>query len=178
MDTSLNGLRRLLAVELPLEAIGPDQRDAVRRALRAGDAARLRLLARAVVGELLRSGRLLRVAVEGGPTGGPFVLVPGSTRLIDLAPLGADAPWNPPGPVPLPAVPDTPRQLESLEDVGDLLGAMEFVQDLEVADLRATDKVSILAGVLRLVGRFVPLCDLHLQLPAGESAPSDDGHVF
>ena len=40
METSLTGLRRLLAVELPLDGVGPSQRDAVRRALRAGDAAR------------------------------------------------------------------------------------------------------------------------------------------
>ena len=184
MDTSLNGLRRLLAVELPLEGVGPDQRDAVRRALRSGDAARLRALARAVVGELLRSGRLLRVAVEGAPPGGPYALVPGTTRLIDLGLLGDDAPWTPAGPLPVPAAPAVPAQTpvpapaDALAGVGDLLGAMEFVQDLEVADLRATDKVSILAGVLQLVGRFVPLCDLHLQLPPGEAAPVDEGHVF
>jgi diguanylate cyclase (GGDEF)-like protein len=55
---------------------------------------------------------------------------------------------------------------------------MEFAQDLEVADLRTADKGSILAGVLRLVGRFVPQFDLHLQLPPGEIAPEGGEHVF
>jgi diguanylate cyclase (GGDEF)-like protein len=182
METSLTGLRRLLAVELPLDGVGPAQRDAVRRALRAGDPARLKSMARAVVGELLRSGRLLRVAVEGGADrpGGPFVLVPGSTRLIDLSCLGADAHWAavPPAPV-LPPLPSLAADgLPDLNEVSDLLGAMEFAQDLEVADLRTADKGSILAGVLRLVGRFVPQFDLHLQLPAGEIAPEGGAHVF
>lgn len=175
MDTSLTGLRRLLALELPLDGVGPDQRDAVRRALRAGDPARLRAVARAVVGELLRSGRLLRVAVEGGgQPGTSLVLVAGTTRLIDLGQLGPDTPH-----VVLPPVPG--RALEpttDLGDVADLLGAMEFAQDLEIADLRTADKGNILAGVLRLVGRFVPQFDLHLQLPAGENAPDDTEHVF
>lgn len=186
METSLTGLRRLLAVELPLDSVGPSQRDAVRRALRAGDAARLRAMARAVVGELLRSGRLLRVAVEGGAgrPEGPFALVPGSTRLIDLGCLGADTPWAeaPPPALPSltlssPALPGTER-LPDLSEVSDLLEAMEFAQDLEVADLRTADKGSILAGVLRLVVRFVPQFDLHLQLPFGEMAPDGDRHVF
>ncbi len=190
MDNDLTALRRLLAVDLPLESIGPEQRDAIRRALRAGDPVRLRALGRAVVGELLRSGRLLRVAVEGVPAGGPFALVPGSTRLVDLAPLGAEG-TRQPAPAVLAAHPPGAGDVAGgagrtgdlggpgdLGGLGDLLGAMEFVQDLEVADLRATDKISILAGVLRLVGRFVPLCELHLQLPPGETAPGDDGHVF
>ncbi|MBK7770700.1 MAG: GGDEF domain-containing protein [bacterium] len=178
MDTSLPGLRRLLAVDLPLDAVGPDQRDAVRRALRAGDEPRLRAVARAVVGELLRSGRLLRVAVEAGAGGpaGPFVLVPGSTRLIDLGCLGSDRSWTGSS-TPGPSLP-TPEHAPDLGDVAGLLGAMEFAQDLEVADLRTADKASILAGVLRLVGRFVPQFDLHLQLPAGEAAPDDAEHVF
>lgn len=172
---SLTGLRRLLAQELPLDGVGPDQRDAVRRALRAGDPARLRAVARAVVGELLRSGRLLRVAVEGtGHPGGAYVLVAGTTRLIDLGQLGPDAPQVV---IPAPAPGGTPAA-NDLGDVSELLGAMEFAQDLEIADLRTADKGNILAGVLRLVGRFVPQFDLHLQLPAGESAPDDGEHVF
>ncbi len=175
MDMSLTGLRRLLALELPLDGVGPEQRDAVRRALRAGDPARLRAVARAVVGELLRSGRLLRVAVEGaGQPGAAYVLVAGSTRLIDLSLLGPDAPRVV---VPLQTLELTTATTD-LGDVADLLGAMEFAQDLEIADLRTADKGSILAGVLRLVGRFVPQFDLHLQLPAGENAPDDSDHVF
>jgi diguanylate cyclase (GGDEF)-like protein len=178
MENSLTGLRRLLAAELPLDAIGPDQRDAVRRALRAGDAARLRAVARAVVGELLRSGRLLRVAVEAAPghAAGPFVLVPGTNRLVDLACLGDDAPWTA-GPLSPPPAP-VPAGLPAIDDVAGLLGAMEYAQDLETADLRASDKGSILAGALRLVGRFVPQFDLNLQLPAGETAPDDADRVF
>ena len=192
METSVNGLRRLLAVELPLDGVGPAQRDAVRRALRAGEEPRLRAVARAVVGELLRSGRLLRVAVEGqrpGP-GGPFVFVPGQTRLIDLSclgglggmggmgglgGLGSEGAWAGPGPAGGPAQPTGPTPAPGVDE---LLGAMEFAQDLEVADLRMADKGSILAGVLRLVGRFVPQFELHLQLPAGEAAPDDPDHVF
>ncbi|MBK8166158.1 MAG: GGDEF domain-containing protein [bacterium] len=179
MDSSLTALRRLLAAELPLEAIGPDQRDAVRRALRAGDGARLKAVARAAVGELLRSGRLLRVAVEAapGPASGPFVLVPGANRLIDLACLGDDAPWAT-GPLPQPPSPAVPANVPGIDDVAGLLGAMEYAQDLETADLRASDKGSILAGALRLVGRFVPQFDLNLQLPSGETAPDDADRVF
>lgn len=177
MDTSLNGLRRLLAVELPLDGVGQDQRDAVRRALRSGDEPRLRAVARAVVGELLRSGRILRVAVEGAPAGGggPFVFVPGQTRLIDLACLGAESAWRVP-PVNVPAPPARGRA--PLAGVDELLEAMEFVQDLEVSDLRLADKGSILAGVMRLTGRFVPQCVLNLQLPVGEPAPDDAEYVF
>lgn len=185
METSLTGLRRLLAVELPLDGVGPSQRDAVRRALRTGDAGSLRAMARAVVGELLRSGRLLRVAVESssGRPEGPWVLVPGSNRLIDLGCLGTDKPWTEaPPPMPSSARPSLPvsssERLPDLGEVSDLLEAMEFAQDLEVADLRAADKGSILTGVLRLVGRFVPQFDLHLQLPPGEVAPDDGEHVF
>lgn len=175
MDTSLTGLRRLLALELPLDGVGPDQRDAVRRALRAGDPVRLRAVARAVVGELLCSGRLLRVAVEGGGNpGSSYVLVAGTTRLIDLGQLGPDTPH-----VVIPSLPGLPDPITTdLGDVAELLGAMEFAQDLEIADLRTADKGNILAGVLRLVGRFVPQFDLHLQLPAGENAPDDAEHVF
>lgn len=177
-DNTLTGLRRLLAVELPLDGVGPDQRDAVRRALRAADAPRLRAVARAVVGELLRSGRLLRVAIEAGAgrNAGPFVLVPGTTRLIDLGPLGGDAPWAVAA-LPTPVLPPLEGAPE-LGEITELLGAMEFAQDLETADLRAADKGSILAGVLRLVGRFVPQFDLNLQLPAGEAAPDDGDRVF
>ncbi|MBM4130555.1 diguanylate cyclase [bacterium] len=172
MDHNLTGLRRLLAAELPLEAIGPAQRDAVRRALRSGERARLRAVGRAVVAELLRSGRLLRVAVEGAPgqAGGPYALVTGSRQLVDLGPLGVDAPL-PPGPPAL--TPPVGGQGSGLAEVAGLLGAMEYAQDLETADPRATDKGSILAGALRLVARFVPQFDLNLQLPAGESAPDD-----
>lgn len=178
MDHNLTGLRRLLAAELPLEAIGPAQRDAVRRALRAGDPDRLRAVTRAVVAELLRSGRLLRVAVEGGPgqVAGPFVLVPGTRRLVDLGPLGGEAPW-PAGP-PAPPAPAAEAEPPALAEVAGLLGAMEYAQDLETADLRATDKNSILAGALRLVARFVPQFDLNLQLPAGESVPEDADRLF
>lgn len=178
METDLTGLRRLLAVELPLEAVGPGLRDDVRRALRNGDPARLRAVARAAVGELLRSGRLLRVAVEAapGPAAGPFVMVPGANRLIDLGCLGSDAVRDPgrvqrPGPPPQPQAP-------ALDGLTGLLAAMEYAQDLETADLRAADKVSILAGVLQLVARFVPQFDLNLQLPAGETAPDDADRVF
>ncbi len=175
MDTSLTGLRRLLAMDLPLDGVGPDQRDAIRRALRAGDPVRLRAVARAVVGELLRSGRLLRVAVEGGAhAGGSYVLVAGTTRLVDLGLLGPDAPQVAVPPLPAGAFDMT----TDLGDVTELLGAMEFAQDLEIADLRTADKGNILAGVLRLVGRFVPQFDLHLQLPMGEAAPEDGEHVF
>lgn len=178
MDTDLTALRRLLAAELPLEAVGPALRDDVRRALRAGDPARLRAVARAAVGELLRSGRLLRVAVEAAPghAAGPFVMVPGPNRLIDLGCLGGEVVRST-GPAPAspqPAGAPSP----GLDDVAGLLAAMEYAQDLETADLRAADKVSILAGVLQLVGRFVPQFDLNLQLPAGEAAPDDSDRVF
>ena len=65
MITGTQAVKNLLLGELPLEKVGPHLRHSVKRALCSGDPRRLTQVALVVVGELLRRGDLLRVAVEG-----------------------------------------------------------------------------------------------------------------
>ena len=57
-------LKKLLSQELPVSQAGPQMRHAVRRALISGDPQRMKLVGKVVVGELLRRGDLVRVAIE------------------------------------------------------------------------------------------------------------------
>ncbi len=69
MRPQQTALRKLLAGELPLERVGPQLRQAARRALHADDPERMHSVVRKVVGELLRRGDLMRLAVAPDPSG-------------------------------------------------------------------------------------------------------------
>ena len=83
-------LKHLITGVLPLESVGPRLRNLARRAAAQGEPGRMRQVGRLVVGELLRRGDLIRVAVEGRErTQGDLFIVRATNRLVDLAPLSA-----------------------------------------------------------------------------------------
>jgi len=188
MAADQQALRNLLAGELPLENVGPHLRQAARRALHADDAERMRSVTQAVVKELLRRGDLLRVAVEQPAadvaTVRPLCLLKGTNRVVDLSALGGD-----------PVAIRIPRQSDArdgrdlvhsangqaangLNDVTGMLGAMEDAQDLEIGDLHSGDKGVVLAGILRLLGKFTPQFRLYIMLDESEPLPDTPGGVF
>ncbi|MCB1183727.1 GGDEF domain-containing protein [bacterium] len=182
MQNRIAALRNLLAGELPLENVGPRLRQAVRQALRTGDEARLETTARVVVGELLRRGDLMRVAVEQdagqGPVIGTLCLLKGTHRVVDLAPIGGVGDnFTLPDFVTRPA----PRSAVGADHVADftgMLGAMEDAQDLEIGDPQSGDKGTILAGILRLLAKFTPQFRLFVQLGEHDNLPEDTRRVF
>ncbi len=190
MEESSITLKRMLSGELPLDRVGPHLRHACRRAVRSGDFDRMKLAARVVIGELARRGELLGVSIEGkrkgSPGEGPFCMVKGTHRLLDLSFLGGDTiSW--PGQVPVnpaaPAVPDvsTPVQSSSspsLESFAGLIGAMEQAQDLEIGDPRSGEKAIILASILRLLERFMPQLPMFMMLHGSDPVPEDQDHLF
>jgi diguanylate cyclase (GGDEF)-like protein len=187
MENERTTLRILLAGELPLERVGPQLRQAARRALRAGDDERLLTVARTVVGELLRRGDLLRVAVEtnsdGTPALGPFCLVKGTNRLVDLSVIGGGA-----------TAFEFPAQLRpllrssrdeaktassaTLTDFAGMLGAMEEAQDLDIGDPHSGDKSVILGGIVRLLAKFAPQLRLFVMMDEQEVLLEAPNGVF
>ncbi len=174
MDKKTTALRKLLAGELPLDQVGPHLRQAARRALRSGDLERMLVVSRVVVGELLRRGDLLRIAVEhtdsvAGPAG-PLCLLKGTNRVVDLGVLGGEK-------IPY-ALAGELRSLSNrrsasgteeatpynLSDFAGMLGAMEDAQDLEIGDPQSGEKAVILAGILRLLRKFTPQFRLFIML--------------
>jgi diguanylate cyclase (GGDEF)-like protein len=184
MDQHLSALRTLLTGELPLEGVGPQLRQAVRRALNQGDPERLQTVARVVVGELLRRGDLMRVAVDPGTGGGPAVgslcLVRGTHRVVDLAALGRGATTQVNVPQPAMAAAAGPEQKTAhrLTEFAGMLGAMEDAQDLEIGEPQSGEKGTILAGVLRLLTKFTPQFRLFIQLEGGDDIPPVSHGVF
>ena len=165
---------------------GPQMRHAVRRALISGDPQRMKLVGKVVVGELLRRGDLVRVAIESQEAiGGPFCLLKGSTQLVDLGPLdGAtydlDAPlWRPA----VDSAPETPVSAPpagpgDFQDFTGVLGVMEQAQDLDLGAPQAGEAGSILAGILRLLSRFTPQFRLFAILDGDDPIPEQQQLVF
>jgi len=184
-----NTLKRMLSGDLPLERVGPHLRHACRRALRSGDRERMRLAAKVVIAELLRRGELLVVSIDGAAAGsagrGPFCMVKGSRRLLDLSFLGHEAAQltgqseiptrvsEAPG---QPLVPPTPGP--NPENFAGILLAMEQAQDLEIGDPRSGEKVIILASILRLLERFLPHFPMFILLHGTEPVPDELDQVF
>lgn len=187
MGNQSTALRNLLAGELPLDRVGPHLRQAVRRALRSGDSERMLQLARVVCSELLRRGDLLRVAVErtdkDGEPAGPFCLLKGTHRVVDLGVLGKEsAPFPLPGPTgpanpPATAGP-SPSQVSKLSDFSGMLGAMEDAQDLEIGDPQSGEKATVLTGILRLLAKFTPQFRLFIMLDEQDVPPEDPVAIF
>lgn len=184
MAVEHQALRRLLAGELPLDGVGPHLRQSARRALRADDPERMRLAATAIVNELVRRGDLLRIAVEE-PGGGqtrlrPLYLLKNSNRVVDLTAVGSE-----PGTIPRPDFlrsPDNGRNAlpegPGISGVTGMLGAMEDAQDLEIGDVHSGEKGVVLAGILRLLGKFTPQFRLYIMLDQEDPLPEDPGGVF
>jgi len=190
MEESNITLKRMLSDELPLDRVGPHMRHACRRALHSGDVNRMRLAARVVIGELARRGELLGVSIDGeqmvSAGEGPFCMVKGSRRLLDLSFLGGEAisfpgqaSVSPPAPVaPVASTPVPPSADPNLESFAKIIGAMERAQDLEIGDPRSGEKAIILASILRLLERFVPQFPMFMMLHGSDSVPEDQDQLF
>jgi diguanylate cyclase (GGDEF)-like protein len=189
MAASDKTLQRMLSGELPLDRVGPHLRHACRRALHSGDRERMKLAAKVVIAELLRRGELVKVSIDeataGSPGRGPFCMVKGSRRLLDLSFLGREA-SHLAGRTDFPvqvaeasepsSVPPTPGP--NLEEFAGILRAMEQAQDLEIGDPRSGEKVIILASILRLLERFLPQFPLFILLHGTDPVPEDLGQLF
>jgi hypothetical protein len=175
-------LKQLLTGDLPLEKVGPHLRHSVKRAVRSGDDRRMAQVGQVVVGELLRRGDLLRVAVEGsgGPTG-PLYLLKGTTRLLDLSLLGG-AQFQVGAPA-LPA-PDALRFSPSdeapyrMEDFAGILGVMEQAQELDIGNPSSGESGVVLTGILRLLARLIPQFNLFVMVDKSQLIPDDQEFVF
>lgn len=182
-------LKNLLSNGLPLERVGPHLRHAARRALHSGDPDRMLIVAKVIVAELLRRGDLLRVAVESDAHDGPvphYVLIKGSTQLVDLASLGQ----------PLQNLTLPPSQKEEigprteggqeaasstvppLEGLDHMLLAMEDAQQLDVSDPRSRESNTILESILGLLARFTPQFALHIMVLDNTEFPEGQNRVF
>lgn len=138
-------------------------------------------VARVVVGELLRRGDLIRVAVEGGEGSlGPFYLLKGTTRLLDLESLQEGAV---PAPVPTPPTGFWP-DLEAVsrprraEDYADLLGVMEEAQDLDIGSPGSGQGGRALEGILALLARLTPQFHVFLMVNDSDLARDEPQHLF
>jgi diguanylate cyclase (GGDEF)-like protein len=165
----------------------------MQRALAAGDIERARRIGRRIVADLLARGVLVRVAVAGRDVfDGSYCLVRRTSRLVDVAPLGRIEERHEPPPVEAveesPVVearerePDAPRSAEKLagdfDSFSGVLGAMEEAQDLEIGDPKAFHRAAILAGILRLLERFLPRFRLYVMLPGEDASVLETGNVF
>jgi len=143
-------------------------------------------VARVVVSELMRRGDLLRVAIEGGSDQeGPFCVLKGTNRLVDLSLLGGN-------PVPFlyrqataadsanghGSGADSAAGPYSLNDFAGMLGAMEQAQDLEIGDPQSGENSVILASILRLLARFTPQFRLFIMLGSPDAVPDGQVRVF
>ncbi len=183
-------LKRLLSGELPLEKVGPHLRHACRRALHSGDIERMKLTAKVVVGDLARRGELLGVSVNYGlgdtPGEGPFCMVKGSRRLIDLSFLNGDKIHSPVPATGLPAAtatsvgvdPIPPISQPNLEAISGIIGAMEHAQDLEIGDPRSGEKTVILSSILRLLRPYLPNYPMFIMLHGSETVSEEQNLLF
>lgn len=156
--------------------------------MRSGDAERMLMVSRVLVGELLRKGDLLRVAVEqtnnSSEPVGPLCLLKGTNRVVDLCILGGES-----TPFPFPeelrglnngtSVPTADKTTPyNLRDFAGMLGAMEDAQDLEIGDPQSGEKAVILAGILRLLRKFTPQFRLFIMLDEKESLRDVPNGIF
>jgi len=188
MGPQQTALRKLLGGELPLDRVGPRLRLAARRALHSGETERMLAVVRVVIGELLRRGDLIRLAVAqdqvGDATPGPLCLLKGTNRVVDLALLGAESELFPvpaaqrPRSGPAPTAVDQTKDPTSLQGFAGVLGAMEDAQDLEIGDPQSGEKATVLAGVLRLLGKFTPQFRLFIMLDEKDTQAEVTDGVF
>nr|MEE4269898.1 GGDEF domain-containing protein [Candidatus Krumholzibacteria bacterium] len=166
-------MKTLLTNGLPLDRVGPHLRHAARRAVRSGDGERMRIVAKVLVAELMRRGDLLRVAVQNDDPTLPtphYVLIKGTTQLIDLAALGPSVqslnlglpPAGRQTPVAKKTAPENPSP--EMDGLNSMLLAMEDAQQLDVSDPRSRESGTILGSILALLAKFTPQFDLHIMV--------------
>jgi diguanylate cyclase (GGDEF)-like protein len=189
MDKSYMNLRQMLAGELPLERVGPHLRHSCRKALLSGQRDLMLLTAKVVIEELARRGELLGVAIRGGneaAEGGPFCVVKGTHRLLDLAVFGADQPRIPSGSSGDPTKTQPPeraikRMLESdfnQEEFFRTLWYMEHAQKMELGSVRPDEKGAVLLDILELFELFPPQFALFVQLHGNDPLPENQSRLF
>ena len=199
--TSLQKLKSLLAVLAAQAGLSPQLRRAAGQNIVSRDPERLLTVARAVARELLCRGILLRVAVEGVTEhAGPFALIRGTNRLVDLRPLRwskvpADDQEVAPGVgvrrsgVPgesgearssrsLPSRAPGQPERDRLDRFAGVLGAMEQAQDLAIGDPESGTKRVILRSILTLLGEFLPQFRLFIMLRGEDFPPEEAGSLF
>lgn len=165
-----------------MEKVGPHLRHSVKRAVRSADERRMTQVGHVVVGELLRRGDLLRVAVEGsgGPVG-PLYLLKGTTRLLDLSALGG-SPFQANGPGAGPSMPGGIAPLEEgryrMEDFAGILGVMEQAQELDLGNPSSSESGVVLTGILKLLSRLIPQFNLFVMVDESQLVPEDQNFVF
>ncbi len=151
---------------------------------------RMKLTAKVVIGDLARRGELLGVSVNYG-TGessgeGPFCMVKGTRRLIDLSFLNGEEIHFPVPATGLPTVPAAavgvdptpPISQPNLEAISSIIKAMEHAQDLEIGDPRSGEKTVILASILRLLSGYMPNYPMYIMLHGSESVPEEQNQLF
>lgn len=166
-------LRQLLTGELPLDRMGPRLRGAARRALLSGDPARMGLVGRVIVSELLRRGDLVRMADAGagGHQPGTCILA-ASGRRIDLSPLAPRAAAAPdPAEPPLPGG-QPPPGIDHLVDV------MEDAGKLDLQGPLSGESGAILTGILALLRRNLPQVRIFIMLHGATELPEGARSVF
>jgi hypothetical protein len=199
--SSLQNLKSLLAVLAAQAGLSPQLRRAAGQIVVSRDPERLLKVARSVALDLLSRGILLRVAVEGATEhAGPFALIRGTNRLVDLRPLR----WSK---VPAddqqvahgvrgqrPGVlgenraarsvgsrssqaPGQPER-DRLDRFAGVLGAMEQAQDLAIGDPESGTKRVILRSILTLLGEYLPQFRLFIMLRGADFPPEETGSLF
>lgn len=165
-------LKQLLSVELPLAQVGPHLRRAARRAVLSGDVARMGLVARVIVTELLRRGDLVRVAAEGGADlAGSYCLLRDARRFVDVSALDGEPRGVPAAaPVSAPAPGRSTAAAPGL-DLADLLQVLEDAGRLEVQEAQAGEMGAVVDGILALMSRYMPQVRLFAVLHDAAAVP-------
>jgi len=165
-------LRQLLTGELPLDRMGPRLRGAARRALLSGDPARMGLVGRVIVSELLRRGDLVRMAGAGASGQQPETcILAASGRRIDLSPLSPTATAPHPAESP-PAEKEPPPGIDHLVDV------MEDAGRLDLQGPLSSETGAILTGILALLRRNLPQVRVFVMLHAATELPEGARSIF
>lgn len=149
----------------------------------------MRLTAKVVIGDLARRGELLGVSINDrkseSPGEGPFCMVKGNHRLIDLSCMkGEDLNFPVPAPstaapvAPVGKPPVQPSSFPNMEYISGIIGAMEYAQDLEIGDPRSGEKAVILYSILGLVGRYMPQFPMYIMLHGNDPVPEDQVKIF
>lgn len=166
-----------LLQQIPLDRLAAATRHRLEAATERADQSELRTALREAAGELLRSGDLIRVAVEGSSgLRGPLFLLRGTSELLDLSCLTTGRPVPPRrAPVAAASTPQAPSPNPapdgSSDAIGSILEAMERAQDLAVGDPRADEPAVLVDRILTLLQSYVPGVSLYAQLNGDAPQP-------
>ena len=163
-----------LLQQIPLDRLAAVTRMRLEAATDLADQSALRAALREAAGELLRSGDLIRVAVEGSSgLRGPLFLLRGTSQLLDLGCLTTGRPM--PSPHRAASTPSAERRAPAgdgkPDTIGSVLEAMERAQDLAVGDPRADEPAVLVDRILTLLQSYVPGVSLYAQLNGDAPRP-------